>query len=64
VIKAEQDLPVTEGRREEKVGKEEGEEMTQTMYAHVNKGIIIKKVRNISQIDYMSFGISTELSPI
>jgi hypothetical protein len=34
VIKAEQDLPGTEGGREKRVG-----EMTQTMYVHVNKRI-------------------------
>jgi hypothetical protein len=37
VIKAEQDLPRTEVGRWERVG--EGGEMTQTMYAHVNKRI-------------------------
>jgi hypothetical protein len=38
VIKAEQDLPGTErGRVEEKGGGGQGGEMTQTMYAHVNK---------------------------
>jgi hypothetical protein len=41
VIKAEQDLPGTERRRGEKVGGRGGQggEMTQTMYAHVNKRI-------------------------
>jgi hypothetical protein len=38
VIKAEQDLPETKGGREEMVGYGgQGGEMTQTMYAHVNK---------------------------
>jgi hypothetical protein len=38
VIKAEQDLPGTEGGRRESVGEgDEGGEMTQIMYAHVNK---------------------------
>jgi hypothetical protein len=38
VIKAEQDLPGTEqGRGEEDRGGGQGVEMTQTMYAHVNK---------------------------
>jgi hypothetical protein len=38
VIKAEQDLPGTEGGKEgEGGGGEEGGEMTQTMYTHVNK---------------------------
>jgi hypothetical protein len=36
VIKAEHDLPGTEGGRGERVGGVEGE-MTQIMYAHVNK---------------------------
>jgi hypothetical protein len=38
VLKAEQDLPGTEGRRggEGRKGGQ-GREMTQTMYAHVNK---------------------------
>jgi hypothetical protein len=45
VIKAEQDLPGTVGVREEWVGEGSGGEMTQTMYAHVNKRIIrIKKL--------------------
>jgi hypothetical protein len=40
VIKAEQDLPGTEGGRGERVGEGgRGGEMTQTMYAHVNKRI-------------------------
>jgi hypothetical protein len=34
VIKAEQDLPETEGGKKE---GEQWEEMTQTMYAHMNK---------------------------
>jgi hypothetical protein len=38
-IRAEQILPGSEGERERE-GKEEGGEMTQTMYAHVNKCII------------------------
>jgi hypothetical protein len=38
VIKAEQDLPGTEGGRKERVREgSRGEEMTQTMYVHVNK---------------------------
>jgi hypothetical protein len=38
VIKAEQDLPGTEGVREERVREGgRGGEMTQIMYAHVNK---------------------------
>jgi hypothetical protein len=41
VIKAEQDLPRTEGRWGKRVG--EGGEKTQTMYAHVNKRIKKKK---------------------
>jgi hypothetical protein len=46
VIKAEQDLHGTEeGKRGEGGGEEKGAEMTQTMYAHVNKRIIIKKHR-------------------
>jgi hypothetical protein len=38
VIRAEQDLPGTEGRRREegRGGRQDGE-MTQTIYAHVNK---------------------------
>jgi hypothetical protein len=40
VIKAEQDLPGTEGGRGKKVGEGSRRvEMTQTMYAHVNKRI-------------------------
>jgi hypothetical protein len=38
VIKAEQDLPGTEG------GREERGEMIQTVYAHVNKGIKKKRI--------------------
>jgi hypothetical protein len=38
VIRAEQDLPGIEGRRGgEGGGREQGGEMTQTMYTHVNK---------------------------
>jgi hypothetical protein len=38
VIKAEQDLPETEGRnRGEGGGEGQGGEMTQIMYSHVNK---------------------------
>jgi hypothetical protein len=37
VIKTEQNLPGAVGGRREKVGKRQGGEMTQTMYAHVNK---------------------------
>jgi hypothetical protein len=37
VIRAEQDLPGTGGRRGTGGGGEQGGEMTQTMYAHVNK---------------------------
>jgi hypothetical protein len=37
VIRAEQDLPETEGGREEGWSGGQGGEMTQTMYAHVNK---------------------------
>jgi hypothetical protein len=38
VIRAEQDLPGTEGERGEVYGGgEHGGEVTQTMYAHVNK---------------------------
>jgi hypothetical protein len=38
VTRAEQDLPGTErGRRGNGRGGEQGAEMTQTMYAHVNK---------------------------
>jgi N-acetylglucosamine kinase-like BadF-type ATPase len=38
MIKAEQNLPGTEGGRGERVGDEgSGGEMTRTMYAHVNK---------------------------
>jgi hypothetical protein len=41
VIKAEQDLPGTEGRRGERVGEGcRGGEMAQTIYAHVNKCIV------------------------
>jgi hypothetical protein len=36
-LQAEQDLPGTEGGRRERVGGGQGEETTQTMYAHVNK---------------------------
>jgi hypothetical protein len=43
VIKAEQDLPGTEGGRRERVEEEREREMTQTMYAHVNKRI--KKIK-------------------
>jgi hypothetical protein len=48
VIKVEQDLPGTERGRRERVGEGgggKGGEMTQTMYAHVNKRIkrIVKK---------------------
>jgi hypothetical protein len=44
VIKAERDLPGTEGRkRGEGRGEGHGREMTQTMYAHVNKRIKKKK---------------------
>jgi hypothetical protein len=37
VIKAEQDLPGTEGGKGERVGRGQEGEMTQTMYAYVNK---------------------------
>jgi hypothetical protein len=37
VIKAELDLPGTEGGGAKGGGWEQGGEMTQTMYAHVNK---------------------------
>jgi hypothetical protein len=38
ITKAEQDLPETEeGRGKKDGGGGQGEEMTQTMYAHVNK---------------------------
>jgi hypothetical protein len=37
VARAEQDLPGTEGGRGEKWGRGQGGEMTQTIYAHVNK---------------------------
>jgi hypothetical protein len=37
VIKAEQDLPITEGGSGERVREGAKGEMTQTMYAHVNK---------------------------
>jgi hypothetical protein len=37
VIKAEHDLPGTEWGREERVGEGQEGEMTQIMYAHVNK---------------------------
>jgi hypothetical protein len=37
VIKAEQDLPGTEVERGRGWGRGPGGEMTQTMYAHVNK---------------------------
>jgi hypothetical protein len=45
VIRAEQDLPGTEGRgrRGEDGRGGQGGEMTQTMYAHVNKWIIKTK---------------------
>jgi hypothetical protein len=44
VIKAEQDLPGTEGEKGgEDEGGGQGVEMTQTMSAHVNKRIIRKK---------------------
>jgi hypothetical protein len=44
VIKAEQDLPGTEGGTGgEGWGEGHGGEMTQTMYTHVNKRIIKKK---------------------
>jgi hypothetical protein len=37
-IRAEQVLPVSEDSKREEVGREgQGEEMMQTMYAHVNK---------------------------
>jgi hypothetical protein len=39
VIKAEQDLPRTEGEGRERGGRRQRGEMTQTMYAHVNKRI-------------------------
>jgi hypothetical protein len=40
MIKAEHDLPGTEGVKGERVGEGcRGEKMTQTMYAHVNKRI-------------------------
>jgi hypothetical protein len=37
VIRAEWDLPETEGEKEENVGEGQCGEMTQTFYAHVNK---------------------------
>jgi hypothetical protein len=37
VIRAEQNQPGTEGEREEKLGEGFRGEMTQAMYAHVNK---------------------------
>jgi hypothetical protein len=37
VIRAEQDLPGTEGGRGEGWGRGQGGEMSQRMYAHVNK---------------------------
>jgi hypothetical protein len=44
MIKAEQDLPGTEREKGERVGEGgQGGEMTQTMYAHVNKRIKKKK---------------------
>jgi hypothetical protein len=43
VIKAEQDLPGTEGLGREGRGGRQGEETTQIMYTHVNKIIIIIK---------------------
>jgi hypothetical protein len=44
VIKAEHDLPGTEGGRGERVGERvRGEEVTQIMYAHVNKKIVTFK---------------------
>jgi hypothetical protein len=44
VIKAEHDLPGTESGRGRGWGRGAGGEMTQTMYAHVNKRILkIKK---------------------
>jgi hypothetical protein len=46
VIKAEHDLPGTEGGSGERVGEGAGGEMTQIMYAHVNK----KKVLKISTV--------------
>jgi hypothetical protein len=43
VIKAEQDRPGTEACRGKEVrGRGQGGEMTQTMYAHMNKLIILK----------------------
>jgi hypothetical protein len=44
VIKAKQDLPGTEGGKQGECGRGgQGGEMTQTMYAHVNKRIIKKE---------------------
>jgi hypothetical protein len=37
VIRAEQDLPGTDEGRGGERGRRQGREMTQTMYAHVNK---------------------------
>jgi hypothetical protein len=37
MVKAEHDLPGTEEGRGERVGEAAGGEMTQIMYAHVNK---------------------------
>jgi hypothetical protein len=48
VIKAEQDLPGTEGGRgQEGRGGRQGGEMTQTMYAHVNKRINFLKLQEL-----------------
>jgi hypothetical protein len=47
VIKAEQDLPGTEEGRERWWGRGTGREMTQAMYAHVNKRIKKKEKKFI-----------------
>jgi hypothetical protein len=49
VIKAEHDLPGTErGSGEESGGGGQGEEMTQIMYAHVNKKMKKKKIKMVN----------------
>jgi hypothetical protein len=51
VIKAEHNLPETEGRRGKKAGEGGGGgEMTQTLYAHVNKKNQIKYSRTVGQM--------------
>jgi hypothetical protein len=50
VIRAEQDLPGTKGVGGRRWGRGQGREMTQTMYAHMNKRIIKKKNNSSSTL--------------